>query len=306
MDGDGNQEIIVQSNDGMTHMLKIDGTEAQGFPWPTQSIPMGVAVGDVDGDGDLELVITDQTHLYVLAGFGDKKACKIEWGQYRHDNWGTSLHGFVPPSRQWRPSPKIADGATGLEIGTILKWYYGDSGASYSVYFGTNPKPGSAEYRGTRTSTEYNPGTLAYGTTYFWRIDTIKSGVTTTGPTWSFTTEPKPIKALKPINPYPANGAKRVFFAGGLSATWQDGGGATSYDIYYGTNPNPGSSEYRGNTALTSYGLGNRLEYNTTYYWRIDAKNRAGTTMGNVWRFTTRRVVEPGVTPSLLLLLDDD
>ncbi len=28
--------------------------------------------------------------------------------------------------------------------------------------------------------------------------------------------------------------------------------------------------------------------HGTTYYWRVDAKNEAGITQGNVWSFTTK------------------
>ena len=68
---------------------------------------------------------------------------------------------------------------------------------------------------------------------------------------------------------------------------WSDGGGATSFNIYFGTDSTPDSGEYKGNQASGSYNPGT-LQYNTTYYWRIDPKNSAGTKTGcNVWSFTT-------------------
>ena len=71
-----------------------------------------------------------------------------------------------------------------------------------------------------------------------------------------------------------------------MDVSWSDGGGATSYDVYFGTDSSPDSGELRGNQAGTSFDPGT-LAYSTTYYWRIDAVNTAGTTTGDVWSFTT-------------------
>jgi hypothetical protein len=77
------------------------------------------------------------------------------------------------------------------------------------------------------------------------------------------------------------------------SLTWSTSTCATSYDIYFGTSQvavqkaTITSSEYKINTTSTNY-LPGTLNYATTYYWRIDARNAAGTTKGTVWNFTTQ------------------
>jgi subtilisin-like proprotein convertase family protein len=89
---------------------------------------------------------------------------------------------------------------------------------------------------------------------------------------------------LKAINPSPGNGAtNRSIYT---DPSWSNGGGATSYDVYFGTDPSPDSGEYQGEQTGTSYNPGT-LNYSTTYYWRIDAGNSYGTTEGDVWSFTT-------------------
>ncbi|MHB9071145.1 MAG: discoidin domain-containing protein [Sedimentisphaerales bacterium] len=75
--------------------------------------------------------------------------------------------------------------------------------------------------------------------------------------------------------------------------SWTAGGGATSHDVYFGTNAanvsngTHASSEYKGNQADTSYDVGTLTE-NMTYYWRIDEVSDYNTVIkGFLWSFTT-------------------
>ena len=76
--------------------------------------------------------------------------------------------------------------------------------------------------------------------------------------------------------------------------SWTNGGGATSYDVYFGDS-SPGNAQ--GNQAGTSFDPGT-LDSETEYFWRIDAKNTCGTTTGDVWSFTTANAAVC-VAPSL-------
>ena len=86
-------------------------------------------------------------------------------------------------------------------------------------------------------------------------------------------------------NPSPPHGASNVSINSNVS--WLNGGGATSYDVYFGTDPTPDAGEFQGNQIPTSFDPGT-LGYGTDYYWRIDAVNDYGTTTGDVWHFTTQ------------------
>lgn len=88
-------------------------------------------------------------------------------------------------------------------------------------------------------------------------------------------------------SPSPSNSATGVNTAPTLS--WTTGSSATSHDVYFGTS-NPPS--LKGNQTATTYSCGT-LSANTTYYWRIDEKNSAGTTTGAVWSFTTGSGTNP-------------
>lgn len=71
-----------------------------------------------------------------------------------------------------------------------------------------------------------------------------------------------------------------------LSLTWTAASGATSYDVYFGTDEK--TLEYQITITETdlSYVPSGLIRY-TTYYWRIDFKNGSGTTQGPVWSFQT-------------------
>ncbi len=114
------------------------------------------------------------------------------------DNVGTSdvVTVFVdynqPPSAPGNPSP--ANGATDQPLDVNLSWTGGDPDGdpvTYDVYFGTSSSPPlvASGY----TSTTYNPGTLEYNTTYYWKIVAKDDkGATTAGDVWYFTTEQRP------------------------------------------------------------------------------------------------------------------
>ena len=85
----------------------------------------------------------------------------------------------------------------------------------------------------------------------------------------------------KAKNPAPANNAVDVALDANLG--WTAGSGAVSHDVYFGT-VSPGT--FQGNQTATTFGL-DVLDFNTTYYWRIDEVNGANTVTGDVWTFTT-------------------
>ncbi|MHC4737394.1 MAG: LamG-like jellyroll fold domain-containing protein, partial [Planctomycetota bacterium] len=190
-----------------------------------------------------------------------------------HD-WGTSA-----PTKATSPSP--ANSAASVSTTADLSWTAGSGSTSSDVYFGTDSTPDSGEFQGNQTATTFDPGTMSNSTTYYWRIDEINANGTTTGDVWSFTTESGASPPGQATSPSPANSATDVNVTTDLS--WTAGSGATSRDVYFGTT-SPGTSQ--GNQTATTFDTGT-MDPNTTYYWRIDEVNSAGTTTGTVWSFTT-------------------
>ena len=99
----------------------------------------------------------------------------------------------------------------------------------------------------------------------------------------------------KAINPIPANGT--VGTKKQLVLTWNPGDFALSHEVYFGTeqdavrNATVASPEYKGTRlpGSESYDAGT-LEWDTTYYWRIDEVNDLNPDSpwtGSVWSFDT-------------------
>jgi len=91
------------------------------------------------------------------------------------------------PGKAIDPFPSNSD--TGISITTDLSWTADANATSHDVYFGTDSTPDETEFKGNQAyMTSYNPNTLNANTTYYWRIDEVGPGGTTTGDVWNFTT----------------------------------------------------------------------------------------------------------------------
>jgi len=266
----GNRALFSTSNITTTVGTQIadsDGPNGNGSTWVRGE--NFVVFEDVEPDGSNKIIFTinsdwtiDYSKRAYLSGFQIATA-------------GTAP---VLPGPAINPNP--VDGTVGLGPNTDLSWAAGPGASSSNVYFGTNPSPGAGEFQDNRVETTFDPGTLAQDT-YYWRIDSVNSDGTTTGEVWSFIVGP-PGKALCPM-PYDDMTAVAVnadFLA------WAEGENAVSSDVYFGTDPTPDSSEFKGNQTATTYDLP-ALTADTTYYWRIDQVNAQGTTTSDVWSFTT-------------------
>ena len=190
-----------------------------------------------------------------------------------------------PPSAVTTGTP--LDGATGVDVDQDISWSAASGAATYNVYFDTsaNPQPVALGI----TNLSFDPGTLAYATTYYWRVDTVNVDGTTTGTLLSFTTADAPPAQVPSGTPTPGATAQAL----GTDLAWTAASGATSYNVYWGTDSSPDAGEFLGNTAGLTWAL-NPLSYSTTYYWRIDAVNSGGVTTGTVWSFSTIPNPDPG------------
>jgi len=169
------------------------------------------------------------------------------------------------------------DGASNVEITTDLNWTAAMGADSYDVYFGDSYPPASI---GNQAATTYDPGTLNASATYYWQIDSVGPGGTTTGAVWSFTTAAAPGEAY---DPQPPDGTLAVLLDTDLG--WTAGSDTTSHDVYFGVEPETLVLVSDGQMA-TTYDPGT-LDSGTTYYWVVDEVGPGGVTPGPIWTFTT-------------------
>jgi len=203
--------------------------------------------------------------------------------------WKGPVWSFgIPPRTAYNPIP--AEGAESVDPNVELSWTGGFGSKLHTVYFGDNFDDVSNATGGLPQGTAtYIPGPLELAKTYYWRVDEFDAIETYKGDVWSFTTE----GAVG--NPDPPNGAVDVKQTQIL--TWSPNVFAASHQLYFGTdkdavkNADTSSPEYKGTRDLgaESYDPG-MLEWDTTYYWRIDEVNNTnpdGPWTGILWSFTT-------------------
>ena len=87
------------------------------------------------------------------------------------------------PGRAGNPDPP--NNISGINTTAKLSWTAGSNAVSHDVYFGTSIL---YMFQGNQTNTTFDPGTMAYNTRYYWRIDEVNPLGKTTGEVWTFTT----------------------------------------------------------------------------------------------------------------------
>jgi len=194
--------------------------------------------------------------------------------------WKGNVWSFtVPPRTAYLPDP--ADGAESVDVNVRLGWTGGFGTKLHYVYFGDNfDDVDNAAGALPQGATTYTPGTLKMAKTYYWRVDEFDIAETHKGDVWSFTTQ----GAVGSTNP--ANGAVDVTQTPIL--IWTPGFGA-SHEVYFGADASSLENKGSGSLGSESYEPA-QLEWNTTYFWRIDEANNANADSpwtGPLWSFTT-------------------
>ena len=157
--------------------------------------------------------------------------------------------GATPYIAEKAYAPFPADGVQGTKQTTILGWSPGVYAASHEVYLGTDAAAvaaatkASPEYKGSKQlgDESFDPGRLAFDTTYFWRVDEVNNANPEgpwTGSVWSLWTGDflvvDDFEAYDDIDPAPGEpGLNRIF------DKWIDGYGTTTNGALVGNDLPP-------------------------------------------------------------------
>ncbi len=258
----------------------------------SHDVYLGDNFDDVDSGAE-GTFLGNQTDTFIVAGFpgftypdglvpGTTYYWRIDEVNESEPNspWKGDVWSFsIPPKTAYFPDP--ADGAESVGVNVQLSWTAGFGAKLHTPYFGeTFEEVDTAAGGMAQGTTTYDPGPLKMAKTYYWRVDEFDIINTFKGNVWSFTTE----GAVG--SPSPANGAVDITQTPVL--TWTPGFGA-SHEVYFGADEASLELKGSGNLGSESYESG-QLEWNTTYYWRVDEANNANADSpwtGPLWSFTT-------------------
>ncbi|MHC4070898.1 MAG: LamG domain-containing protein [Planctomycetota bacterium] len=149
---------------------------------------------------------------------------------------------FTTPGAVGNPQP--ANGAADVQMIATLSWTAADNAASHELYFGAdaeavrNATTASPEYIGPRAlgAESYDPGGLAWDSSYAWRVDEVYPAETVKGLVWSFSTADfilvDDFESYNDIDP-PDEASNRIF------DKWIDGFGTTDNGALVGNDLPP-------------------------------------------------------------------
>jgi hypothetical protein len=111
-----------------------------------------------------------------------------QWGVVPQCGLSEVRFSYIPVQAR---GPQPANAATGVAVDASLSWRPGREAGSHKVFLGTDQAAvtGGTAAAKTVTDPSFTPSGLAFGTTYYWKVDEVNT-VTYPGDVWSFTTEP--------------------------------------------------------------------------------------------------------------------
>jgi len=181
----------------------------------------------------------------------------------------SSVYSFTTyqPSLDTPTLAAPSDQSTGVTREPTLTWNEVSRATTYFVEYSTN-SDFSSKTEATVTTTSKNLSSLEYSTSYYWRVKAFDGSVYSDWSTASrFTTES--LSLSSPTLVSPSNGATNVNTT--VTLDWTAVTNATEYIVQYSS-----SSDFSSNTEYTLTATEKEisgLDYNSTYYWRVKAKN---------------------------------
>ncbi len=211
-----NQPLSIPAGNSWSNTMQWDGA-SHGYPGITENNIMIIGA-----------VFNDEWHQ----GYSYPPSSNPFNAYYVDDAVGVPI-GAPGPYNPKNPSP--AQGATNVDVNIDLSWTGGGSQGStitYDVYFGPTSTP--QKVSANQSTTTYDPGTLGFNTTYYWKIISWDQDQNSAhGPLWQFTTTINPNTAPeKPTISGPTSGKPGSLYKYTITATDPDGDPVYGYIIW--------------------------------------------------------------------------
>jgi fibronectin type 3 domain-containing protein len=175
--------------------------------------------------------------------------------------------GGSPPST---PAGLTVGGATALSL--AVSWTAASGATSYQVYRDTSSTGSFSTEVYNNSSTNFTDGSLSASTTYYYRVQATNNAGSSafSAPASGTTTSAAPGVPSTPAG-LTVGGAT----ASSLAVSWTAASGATSYQVYRDTSSTGSFSTEVYNNSSTNFTDGS-LSASTTYYYKVQATNNAG------------------------------
>jgi hypothetical protein len=154
----------------------------------------------------------------------------------------------------------------------------------------------SAEFKGTQSSTTYDPGTLSASTTYYWAIDEVNDTNTWPGDVFSFTTAQSDTTAPSPD---PMTWATEPYATGStsISMTATTATDTSGVEYYFDCTAGGGNdSGWQDSTTYEDTGLSPE----TQYTYKVRARDKSTNQNATGWSTEKSATTETGADPNLV------
>ena len=177
------------------------------------------------------------------------------------------VSGKVKTVAQQKPSaPVVKIGHSAASGKPMLTWNAVSGAASYKVYRATSQN-GTYSLLGTVTTTSYTNTGAKAGTTYYYKVKAVNSAGESA---YSNVVSGRATVTTLTMGHSSTSGKPQL--------TWKAVSGAVSYKVYRATAKNGAYTVINTTKALTYTNVGAAL--GTTYYYKVEALNAAGKSMG--------------------------
>lgn len=238
----------------------------------------GTTTVSVNGTACTSVTVVNSTTITAIVGIGSTSGVVDISNNGRRNN-GKNI--TINPSPTITSQPSATSTCT---TGTATFSVAATGATTYQWYRNGTALTNAAPYSGvnTATLTITNPATGIAGNFY----------VVVSNATCSISSDSKALSVFtippKVTTPVPANGSTATCYSdiGAVkNISWAASSDATSYDVYFGAGSVP--STITANVTTNSYNTG-ALAKNTTYYWRVVARNSCGVAVSSdTFSFTT-------------------